>query len=92
MTMSTALEITTQAYEAFDRPDIPALLKLVADEVHWKSSAPASWPHAGLRRNPAEMADFFFAALDRFPGTFNWRHRGVMFVSANKRRFLPLTC
>jgi ketosteroid isomerase-like protein len=64
-TMSTALDITKQAYEAFGRRDIPAFLKLVADEVDWKLIGPASWPHAGLRRNPAEVAAFF-ADLDRF--------------------------
>ena len=63
--MSAALDITKQAYEAFGRRDIPAFLKLVADEVDWKFVCPASWPHAGLRRNPAEVADFF-ADLDRF--------------------------
>jgi ketosteroid isomerase-like protein len=62
--MSTALDITKQAYEAFGRRDIPAFLKLVA-EVDWKLIGPASWPHAGLRRNPAEVAAFF-ADLDRF--------------------------
>ena len=35
-TMSTALNITKQAYEAFGRRGIPAFLKLVADEVDWK--------------------------------------------------------
>jgi ketosteroid isomerase-like protein len=63
--MSTALDITKQAYEAFGRRDIQAFLKLVADEVDWKLIGPASWPHAGLRRNPAEVAAFF-ADLDRF--------------------------
>jgi ketosteroid isomerase-like protein len=62
-TMSTALNITKQAYEAFGRRDIPAFLKLVADEVDWKLIGPASWPHAGLRRNPTEVAAFF-ADLD----------------------------
>jgi ketosteroid isomerase-like protein len=64
-TMSTALDITKQAYEAFGRRDIPAFLKLVADEVDWKLIGPASWPHAGLRRNPAEVAAFL-ADLNRF--------------------------
>jgi uncharacterized protein len=63
--MSTALDITKQAYEAFALRDIPAFLKLVAEEVDWKLIGPASWPHAGLRRNPAEVAAFF-ADLDRF--------------------------
>ena len=63
--MSTALNITKQAYEAFGRRDIPAFLKLVADEVDWKLIGPASWPHAGLRRNPTEVAAFF-ADLDLF--------------------------
>src|SRR5580704_18678 len=63
--MSTALDITKQAYEAFGRRDIPAFLKLVADEVDWKLIGPASWPHAGLRRNPSEVAAFF-ADLNRF--------------------------
>jgi ketosteroid isomerase-like protein len=64
-TMSTALDITKQAYEAFGRRDIPAFLKLVADEVDWKLIGPANWPHAGLRRNPTEVAAFF-ADLDLF--------------------------
>lgn len=63
--MSTALDITKQAYEAFALHDIPAFLKLVAEEIDWKLIGPASWPHAGLRRNPAEVATFF-ADLDRF--------------------------
>ncbi|HSZ78242.1 MAG TPA: nuclear transport factor 2 family protein [Chthoniobacterales bacterium] len=63
--MSTALDITKQAYEAFRRRDIPAFLKLVADEVDWKLIGPASWPHAGLRQNPSEVGAFF-ADLNRF--------------------------
>jgi ketosteroid isomerase-like protein len=63
--MDTALDITKQAYEAFGRRDIPALLELVADEVDWKMIGPANWPHAGLRRNPPEVAAFF-ADLSRF--------------------------
>jgi ketosteroid isomerase-like protein len=42
--MSTALDVTKRAYEAFGRGDIPAFLKLVADEVDWKLVDPASWP------------------------------------------------
>lgn len=41
--------------------NIPAFLKLVADEVDWKLCCPTSWPISGLRRNPAEVGDFFAA-------------------------------
>ena len=34
-------------------------MKLVADEVDWKEVVPASLPYSGLRRNPAEVAEFF---------------------------------
>jgi ketosteroid isomerase-like protein len=64
--MGAALDITKQAYEDFGRRDIPAFLKLVADEVDWKVCCPTSWPISGLRRNPAEVGDFFaaFASFD----------------------------
>jgi uncharacterized protein len=62
--MGEALEITKQGYAAFGRRDIPALLKLVADEVEWQEACPASLPYSGLRRNPAEVGEFF-AAVDQ---------------------------
>jgi hypothetical protein len=62
--MGEALDVIKQGYEAFGRRDIPALLKLVAEEVDWKEACPASLPYSGLRRNPAEVAEFF-AAVDR---------------------------
>jgi ketosteroid isomerase-like protein len=62
--MGEALNVVQQAYAAFGRRDIPAFLNLVADEVDWKFACPASLPHSGLRRNPAQVADFF-SALDR---------------------------
>jgi len=63
--MDVALDVVQQAYAAFGRRDIPALLKLVADEVDWKEVCPASWPNSGLRRNPAEVGAFF-ADIDGF--------------------------
>jgi hypothetical protein len=33
-------------------------------EVDWKEVCPASLPYSGLRRNPAEVAEFF-ASLDQ---------------------------
>ena len=59
--MGAALDVVQQAYAAFGRRDIPAFLKLVADEVDWKQVCPASWPHSGLRRNPAEVGEYFAA-------------------------------
>jgi uncharacterized protein len=59
--MGAALDIVQQGYAAFGRRDIPALLKLIADEVDWKEVCPASWPYSGLRRNPSEVADYFAA-------------------------------
>jgi uncharacterized protein len=59
--MGEALNVVQKGYEAFGRRDIPALLSLVADEVDWKFSCPASWPHSGPRRTPSEVADFFVA-------------------------------
>jgi ketosteroid isomerase-like protein len=62
--MGAALDVVQKGYAAFGRRDIPALLKLVADEVDWKEVCPASLPYSGLRRNPTEVAEFF-AALDQ---------------------------
>jgi len=62
--MSAPLDVVQQGYAAFGRRDIPALLKLIAEEVDWKEVCPASLPYSGLRRNPTEVAEFF-AALDQ---------------------------
>jgi uncharacterized protein len=59
--MNTALNIVQQAYAAFGRQDIPALLELVADEVDFECVAPASLPYAGKRKTRGEVADFFDA-------------------------------
>jgi ketosteroid isomerase-like protein len=57
--MGAALDVVQQGYAAFGRQDIPALLKLVADDVNWKEICPASLPYSGLRRTPAEVGEFF---------------------------------
>jgi uncharacterized protein len=59
--MSEALNVVKQAYEAYRRRDIPAVLDLVAEESDWKFVGPASLPYAGLRRNRKQVADFFEA-------------------------------
>src|SRR5260221_14679746 len=57
--MGAALDIVQQAYAAFGRHDITALMKLIADEVDWECVAPATLPYAGRRRTHEEVANFF---------------------------------
>ena len=57
--MSAALKVVTQAYEAYRRRDVPALLDLVAEKTDWKFIGPPSLPYAGLRADPKQVADFF---------------------------------
>jgi hypothetical protein len=59
--MGAALDVVQQAYAAFGRHDISALVKLIADEVDWEGIAPATLPYAGRRRTPEEVANFFEA-------------------------------
>jgi ketosteroid isomerase-like protein len=53
------MEIVQQAYEAFGRQDVPAMLELVADRVDWEFVGPTSLPFAGKRRNRSEVGAFF---------------------------------
>jgi ketosteroid isomerase-like protein len=45
------------------------LQEIDSTEVDWKLCCPKSWPIAGLRRNPTEVADFFaaVASFDELP-------------------------
>lgn len=57
--MGTATSIVQQAYEAFGRGDVPAILELVADEVDWEFVGSPGLPFAGRRRNRQDVAKFF---------------------------------
>jgi ketosteroid isomerase-like protein len=57
--MGTALNVIQQAYAAFGRRDIPALLELVASEVDWEFVGSGNTPYGGRRRNREEVAAFF---------------------------------
>jgi ketosteroid isomerase-like protein len=57
--MSAALNIIQQAYQAFGRRDIPALLNLVADQVDWEFVGSADLAYARRRQNKNEVASFF---------------------------------
>jgi ketosteroid isomerase-like protein len=54
-------QVVQDAYAAFARADIPALLALIADDVVWKGvyGAGAHVPTAGERRGKAAVAEFF---------------------------------
>jgi ketosteroid isomerase-like protein len=59
--MGIALTVVQQAYEAFRRQDVPAVLDLVAAEVDWDFIGSANLPYSGRRRSRAEVAEFFAA-------------------------------
>ena len=59
--MDNATTVVQKAYEAFGRQDVPAILKLVAEQVDWEFVGPASLSYAGKRRDHKEVADFFAA-------------------------------
>ncbi|MGZ3236543.1 MAG: nuclear transport factor 2 family protein [Burkholderiaceae bacterium] len=56
-----ATTVVKQAYEAFGRGDVQAILELVADDVDWECVAPADLSYAGPRRSRKDVADFFAA-------------------------------
>ncbi|MBI3805426.1 MAG: nuclear transport factor 2 family protein [Nitrospirae bacterium] len=59
--MGKATEIVQQAYAAFGRKDLPAMMNLIADDVDWEFVGSPSLPYAGRRRTPKEVAGFFEA-------------------------------
>jgi ketosteroid isomerase-like protein len=54
-------KVVQDAYAAFGRGDIPALLGLMADEIHWQPviGTAAHVPISGERRGKAGVAEFF---------------------------------
>ena len=63
MNTSTALDVVKQAYDAYGRHDLPAILNLFAEKTDWQFIGPVSLPYAGLRANRKEVADFFEALV-----------------------------
>lgn len=57
--MGAATAIVKQAYEAFGRGDVPAILNLIADQVDWEFVGSASLPYAGRRKDKKGVGDFF---------------------------------
>jgi uncharacterized protein len=55
--MSANASIVRQAYDAFSRGDVPAVLAVFDDSIEWY--APDELPDGGTYRGPAEVARFF---------------------------------
>ena len=54
------IKIVQDAYAAFGRGDIPALLTLLADDVSWGMvGRPEDFPAAGIKQGKAGVAEFF---------------------------------
>jgi ketosteroid isomerase-like protein len=60
-TVSMATAVVRQAYEAFGRRDVSAILNLLADEVDWELVGSSRVPYAGRRRDRQGVAEFFAA-------------------------------
>jgi ketosteroid isomerase-like protein len=59
--ISTPTAIAQEAYQAFGRFDVPALLNLMADNVDWEFVGSPTLSYAGKRRDKQAVADFFAA-------------------------------
>ena len=55
--MGTRAQVVEQAYEAFGRGDIPAVMGLLDEGVEW--TAPRSLPHGGSFKGRDEVGQFF---------------------------------
>jgi ketosteroid isomerase-like protein len=57
--MGANATVVTEAYAAFGRGDIPAVLDLLSDDVEW--SSPRTIPHGGEFHGKADVGRFFQA-------------------------------
>jgi ketosteroid isomerase-like protein len=67
---ATALEGVRQAYQAFGRGDVPAVLDLVAEQVDWQFRGAKRLPYTGAFKTKAEVARWFtsIAEVDDIQG------------------------
>ncbi len=61
--MENNIQIVQDAYGKFTSGDIPGLLNLLADDIHWQTPEIENAPFAGTRRGLDEVGEFF-ALLD----------------------------
>ena len=70
MSAEQNIKITRQAYEAFGRGDVQAILDLVTDDIDWSTDAASpSAPWYGPRHGKDEVAGFFAAVGGAGPVT-----------------------
>jgi ketosteroid isomerase-like protein len=59
--MTSPLQTVQQAYAAFGRGDIPALLALCSDQVTWQFVADRTAPYTATVVGPAQVGEWFAA-------------------------------
>ena len=59
MSDKTNAEVVQQAYTAFGQGDIPALLRLLIDDVEWTLQGPSVIPWAGTHHGHEGVTEFF---------------------------------
>ncbi len=59
MNERTKVGVVQQAYEAFGRGDIPAVLDLLTDDVEWTLQGPSVIPFAGTFRGREGIEEFY---------------------------------
>jgi ketosteroid isomerase-like protein len=64
-TMSDNAQLVAQAYEAFGRGDIPALMELLSDDVRWESSEVL--PQGGSYDGHDGVGEFFAGVAREWP-------------------------
>jgi ketosteroid isomerase-like protein len=52
-------ELIKQAYDAYDKGDVPRLLGLCAQDIHWELPEVEGIPFTGKRHGLGQAADFF---------------------------------
>lgn len=56
----TNKEQVQTAYDNFAKGNIPAILDILSDDVHWEMNGPADiFPYAGKRKGKEQVMDFF---------------------------------
>jgi ketosteroid isomerase-like protein len=59
-----AVDVVKQAYGAFSRGDVPAVLDLVADQVDWRFWGASRLPYTGTCKTKGEVGRWFAAIAE----------------------------